>query len=126
MDLNIGQMMEMQLELYEKYKDRWEPLEPFNARNQLLWGIGEIGEMIDIIKKHKDESIAPGGAMREEFAKETTDVLMYLLDVLLCYGFTADEFSRIYAAKHAHNMKRKYVGTDYDEEDRKNGEEADH
>ena len=35
--------------------------------------------------------------------------MMYLLDVMLCYGITAEEYSEAHAKKHAHNMHRDYV-----------------
>lgn len=49
---NLDEMLEMQKALQEKYKDKWEPLSPELGKNQLLWMISEIGEVIDIIKKH--------------------------------------------------------------------------
>ena len=50
-DFSIKEMLEMQKELQEKYKDKWEPISPETGRNKMLWIIGEIGEVIDIIKK---------------------------------------------------------------------------
>lgn len=50
-DFSIKEMLEMQKELQEKYKDKWEPISPETGRNKMLWMIGEIGEVIDIIKK---------------------------------------------------------------------------
>lgn len=40
----------MQRKLQEKYKDKWEAIGP--ETNKLLWMIGEIGEVIDIVKKN--------------------------------------------------------------------------
>ena len=34
---------------------------------------------------------------------------MYLCDVMLCYGISAEEYSELHARKHARNMKRNYV-----------------
>lgn len=48
-DFSIKEMLEMQKELQEKYKDKWEPISPETGRNKMLWMIGEIGEVIDII-----------------------------------------------------------------------------
>lgn len=50
-DFSINEMQEMQKNLQEKYKDKWTPLSPEMGKNQMLWMIGEIGELIDIIKK---------------------------------------------------------------------------
>ena len=49
---SINEMQEMQKVLQEKYKSQWEPICPEAAQNKLLWMIGEIGEVIDIVKKN--------------------------------------------------------------------------
>ena len=51
----ISEMQEMQKVLQEKYKDKWEPICAEIGQNKLLWMIGEIGEVIDIVKKHGGE-----------------------------------------------------------------------
>ena len=50
-DLKLSEMMAMQKELWEKYRDSWSPMEPLYARNSILWMIEELGEVIAIIKK---------------------------------------------------------------------------
>lgn len=50
-DFGINEMLAMQRELQDKYKDKWEQISPEVGQNKLLWMIGEIGEVIDIIKK---------------------------------------------------------------------------
>ena len=47
-------MQSMQKELQNKYKDKWEAISPEAGKHKLLWMIGEIGEVIDIIKKNGD------------------------------------------------------------------------
>ncbi len=49
-DFGINEMLEMQKSLQEKYKDIWKPISPERGKDQLLWMISEIGEVIDIIK----------------------------------------------------------------------------
>ena len=44
-EFTIKEMQEMQKELQEKYKDKWEPICPEIGQNKLLWMIGEIGEV---------------------------------------------------------------------------------
>ena len=106
MDLRISDLLAMQTELQNKHLDDWGGTPPSAARNQLLWGIGEIGEVIDIIKKRGDDEIMNNPETRRHFVEEMADVMMYLTDVMLCYGITAEEYSEIHARKHAHNMKR--------------------
>ncbi len=50
-DFSINQMLEMQRELQERYRGRWEPVSPETGKNKLLWMVGEVGEVIDIVKK---------------------------------------------------------------------------
>ena len=51
-DFSINEMLDMQKRLQDKYKDKWEKISPETGKNKLLWMIGEIGEVIDIVKKH--------------------------------------------------------------------------
>lgn len=109
MDLRISDLLNMQKELQDKHLDDWGGTPPSAGRNQLLWGIGEIGEVIDIIKKRGDDEILHNPDTRRRFIEEMSDVMMYLSDVMLCYGITPEEYSEVHARKHARNMKRDYV-----------------
>jgi len=56
MDLRISDLQKMQTELQDSHP-HWGGVHPERGRHQLLWGICEIGEVIDIIKKRgEDES----------------------------------------------------------------------
>ena len=68
--------------------------------------IGEIGEVIDIVKKHGGAAASTDDSLRKDLVEELADVLMYYNDVLLCYGITAKELKQAYAEKFAKNMKR--------------------
>jgi len=105
-DFSINEMQEMQKRLQDKYKDRWEPISPETGKNKMLWMIGEIGEVIDIIKKHGDLNASEDAKLRGELVEEMADVLMYYNDVMLCYGISADELKRSYIKKFEKNMKR--------------------
>ena len=105
-DFGINEMLDMQRTLQEKYKDKWEGISPETGKNKLLWMIGEIGEVIDIIKKHGDQAALKGSALRNDLIEELADVLMYYNDVLLCYDIPADELKSIYTEKFRRNMKR--------------------
>ena len=50
-DLSISEMQKMQLDLYERNKDKWNDMEPKAAKSHMLYMIEEIGECISIIKK---------------------------------------------------------------------------
>ena len=105
-DFRINEMLEMQRELQETYKDKWEAISPEIGKNKLLWMIGEIGEVIDIVKKHGGETACTDSQLRQQLIEELADVLMYYNDVLLCYGISAEELKRSYVDKFERNLKR--------------------
>lgn len=105
-DFTINEMQEMQKLLQEKYKDKWEPIGPETGKNKMLWMIGEIGEVIDIVKKNGGIEASTNAELRKELVEEMADVLMYYNDVMLCYGITADELKQVYTDKFEKNMKR--------------------
>ncbi len=79
-------MIAMQRSLQEKYKDKWTALSAEEGRNHLLWMIGEIGEIIDIVKKHGGTKTTSDEALRARLSEELADVMMYYTEVLMCYG----------------------------------------
>lgn len=103
---SIDEMLAMQRTLQEKYKDQWEPIGPETGKNKLLWMIGEVGEVIDIIKKNGDVKAVEDPDLRSHLIEELADVLMYYNDVLLCFGISEDELKETYKAKFEKNMKR--------------------
>ena len=105
-DFSINEMQEMQQALQDKYKDRWEPICPETGQNKMLWMVGEIGEVIDIVKKHGAVNALIQEELRKDLVEEMADVLMYYNDVMLCYGITADELKQAYTGKFEKNMKR--------------------
>ena len=105
-DFGINEMLSMQEALQEKYKDRWEKISPETGKNKLLWMIGEIGEVIDIVKKHGIQAAEPENEERGHLIEELADVLMYYNDVLLCYGISEGELKTAYTEKFHRNMDR--------------------
>ena len=105
-DFTVNEMRAMQEALQEKYKGQWEPIGPATGKNKLLWMIGEIGEVIDIIKKNGAQKAVLDRVIRKDLVEELADVLMYYNDVLLCYGITAEELKESYTKKFEKNMKR--------------------
>lgn len=105
-DFSINEMQDMQRRLQENYKDKWEQISPETGQNKMLWMIGEIGEVIDIVKKHGGLKASSDVALRKDLIEEMADVLMYYNDVMLCYGISADELKQAYIAKFEKNMTR--------------------
>ena len=105
-DFSINEMQEMQRILQDKYKDKWEPIAPETGQSHLLWMIGEVGEVIDIIKKHGGTKASSDAVLRKDLVEELADVLMHYIDIMLCYGISADELKRVFTEKFEKNMKR--------------------
>ena len=105
-DFSINEMQKMQIALHERYKDKWEPICPEAGKNRLLYMIGEVGEVIDIVKKHGDIKASENKSLRKDLIEEMADVLMYYNDIMLCYGITAEELKQAYINKFEINMER--------------------
>ena len=105
-DFTINEMQEMQRQLQDKYKDKWEPICPETGKNKMLWMIGEVGEVIDIVKKHGGVKASTDQTLRTNLVEEMADILMYYNDIMLCYGITAEELGQAYTKKFEKNMTR--------------------
>lgn len=105
-DFSVNEMLEMQRTLQDQYKGKWEPISPETGKHHLLWMIGEVGEVIDIIKKHGDAEPLSDAALRKSLVEELADVLMHYTDVLMCYGISAGELKQAFMEKFAKNMER--------------------
>ena len=105
-DFTINEMQDMQKQLQEKYKEIWEPIGAETGKNKLLWMLGEIGEVIDIIKKNGGTKASTDPELRQALVEEMADVLMYYNDVMLCYDITEEELKEAYIKKFEKNMKR--------------------
>lgn len=68
--------------------------------------IGEIGEVVDIVKKHGGLKASHDEDLRKELIEELADVLMYYNDILLCYDISSEELKSAYTEKFEKNMKR--------------------
>ena len=106
MSLDMGNMREMQRVLQERYAGWWEPIDPDHGRNKMLWMLAELGEAIQVVKRHPSSEIMQEAAVRHDFVEELADVLMYFNDILLCYNVSPEEFEQVYRAKHERNMTR--------------------
>ena len=56
-DLAISEMKQMQFNLYEENKEKWNDMEPNAAKNHMLYMVEEMGECISIIKKKGIDNI---------------------------------------------------------------------
>lgn len=106
--INIKQMMDLSNSLYELNKAKWMEKSPESGIYWIAWLIGEVGEVIDIVKKKGTQKIMHDNEIRKEMLTEITDCYMYLADILNRYSFTAEEFSKVYQEKMKFNLQRNY------------------
>lgn len=105
--LTIDEMYEYQRALQAKYDVQWkEPIGPAMGVNKLCWAYGELSEAGDIIKKRGADAIMNDPEVRRHFLEEMGDTMMYMLDVMLCYSLTPEEFAEVYRAKCERNKNR--------------------
>ena len=105
-DFTINEMQDMQRKLQDRYKEKWEAIGPETGKNKLLWMVGEIGEVIDIVKKNGGTKACTNEELRKDLVEEMADVLMYYNEVMLCYGISAEELKKSYTEKFRKNMVR--------------------
>lgn len=68
--------------------------------------IGELVEVIGLVKKNGDQKVCEKEELRKALVEELADVLMYYHDVLLCYDISPEELRKAYAEKFEKNMSR--------------------
>lgn len=102
----FAEMQNIQRELQEKYFDQWGGLSPERGREWILWMMGEVGEVIDVLKKNGEDKIMEDPEVRRHFIEELCDVMMYFNDLMICYGITPEELEQVYLEKHRKNMSR--------------------
>ncbi len=105
-DFGFKEMQEIQRQLQEKYKEKWQPLSPERGKEKLLWLMIELGEAADVVKKDGVGKIMEDSGVRQHFIEELADVMMYFNDVMLCYGIAVEELRDVYLEKHRRNMER--------------------
>lgn len=108
MDLTVSQMLDYQRRLQAQHPE-WGGFPPERAKQQMLWGIAELGEASQLIKKLGEARVKDDPKIRADFIEEMGDAMMYLWDALLCFGVDAEEFSRVYSAKFERNSHRDWV-----------------
>ena len=106
MSLNFEDMQQMQKTLQARYAGWWEPVDPEHGKNKILWMLAELGEAIQVAKRHSADEIMENDQIRHDFVEELADVMMYFNDIMLCYQIEPAEFEEIYRAKHERNMTR--------------------
>ena len=66
----------------------------YDAISLDYWLLGEVGEVIDVIKKDGYTQVMADEAVRAHFIEELADILMYYHDILLCYRISPMEYPR--------------------------------
>ena len=105
-DFGINEMLEMQKTLQEKYKDIWETISPEIGQNKLLWMIGEIGEVIDIIKKNGGTIETSDLEQRKHLVEEMADVSIMIQQFLSLNTAPVDIYKQIISQKLERQLER--------------------
>ncbi len=111
-ELSISDLMKRQHELYMKHEQYWEPRTPNFGKNSILWMVDELGEVIAIIKKKGEDAIMNDEHVRAHYLEECSDVLMYYLDMLECFGISAEDLTNAFDKKWRRNMDRSWAEND--------------
>ena len=104
--LTIREMLTRQAALQKKYREKWGALTPDVSVRQMLWAYGELAEAADLLKKQGPDAVNVEPALRRHFMEEIGDAIMYLMDTLLCFDMSPEEFSQIYREKCEKNLGR--------------------
>ena len=97
-DFSLNTMLSWQKQMMDAHPE-WMRDCPENGGYKLLWMTGELGEVIDVLKKNGVDPVMEDPAVRAHFTEELSDVLMYFSDVLLSYGITPSELRAAYRKK---------------------------
>lgn len=97
-DFSVSEMLSWQKKMMASHQE-WMRNCPDNGANKLLWMVGELGEVIDVLKKNGADAVMADGSVRNHFTEELSDVLMYFSDVLLSFGIEPEELRTAYLKK---------------------------
>ena len=97
LDLKMSEVFEAQEEV--RWVNHWPKYTPDDAQAHLLGATEEIGEISEIIRKCGHEAIMNSPTIRRKLTTEVVDAVSYLVNVLLSYGITAEEFSEAFVRK---------------------------
>ena len=83
-EFTINEMKEMQKNTTRKIQRQMGRYFCWSGAKQITMDGWEIGEVIDIVKKHSGLKASQDEDLRKDLIEELADVLMYYNDVLLC------------------------------------------
>lgn len=106
--ISIKEMMSLSNKLFALHKKKWMKRTPESNIYWISWLVAEVGEVIDIIKKKGSKKIMHDMPTRQEMLEEIVDCYMYLADILIRYGYSAEDFSKAYREKMNYNVLRNY------------------
>ena len=96
----------MQQTLQNKYKEKWGEIKPEDGKMHLLYMIGEVSEVTDIVKKNGEAKVFSDEEIRNHLIEELADVLMYYGNILLCYDIKPADLKKAFVEKFEKNLNR--------------------
>lgn len=95
------QMQRIQKELQESCVVERESNCPQKGQNKMLWMLGEVAEVTDMIRTHGDMRIMEDAEVRKQFVEEVYDVLKYVNEMIAYYDITPQELQEVHAKMQA-------------------------
>lgn len=93
------QMQKIKKELQESCDAKRESNCSIMEQNELLWMIGEIAEVTEIVRKNGDVRIMQDMEVRKQFVEELYEVVMYVNDMMQYYDITPQDLQEVHAEK---------------------------
>lgn len=95
------QMQRIQKELQESCDAKRESNCPGIGQNELLWMMGEMAEVTEIIRDNGDIRIMQDVEVRKQFVEELYEVLMYVNEMMVYYDIAPQELQEVHVEKKA-------------------------
>jgi len=93
------QMQTIKKELQESCDAKRESNCPIQGQNELLWTLGGIAEVTEIVRDNGDMRIMQDMEVRKQFVEELYEVVMYVNDMMQYYDITPQDLQEVHAEK---------------------------
>ena len=95
------QMQRIQKELQGRCEAKRESNCPQIGQNKLLWMMGEVAEVNDMIRNQGDMRIMEDVEVRKQFVEDLYGVLKYVNEMMVYYDITPQELQEVHVEMQA-------------------------
>lgn len=93
------QMQKIKKELQKSCDAKRESNCPQLGQNKLLWMMGEMAEVTEIVRNNGDMRIMQDTEVRKQFVEELYEVVMYVNEMMQYYDITPQDLQEVHAEK---------------------------